>query len=161
MQVVGARVRYRRNGDEMSELCIICFRGTAGGSSKWAWLACGDCRAVNVAIERRTGVRPFKLGRHSLMNGIGVRVGASAEVVDEQLAGLVRFARGDDRLRAWRDTEYPRLAAAFAPRVTVPLSVWQKRWPPGIDASWDALSRLLGLNRGLGVRGEPGEAIDG
>jgi hypothetical protein len=89
----------------MSELCIISFRGTAGGSSTWAWLA-----------------------------------------------ELVKFARGDDRLRAWRDTEYPRLAAAFAPRVTVPLSVWQKRWPPGIDASWDAFSQLLGLNRGLGAR---------
>ena len=29
------------------DLCIICFRATAGGTSRWAWLACDDCRAVN------------------------------------------------------------------------------------------------------------------
>jgi hypothetical protein len=31
------------------ELCIICFRATAGGSSRWALLVCDDCRAVNMA----------------------------------------------------------------------------------------------------------------
>ena len=35
------------------DLCIICFRATAGGISRGAWLACKDCRAVNKALEAR------------------------------------------------------------------------------------------------------------
>ncbi|EUA20568.1 hypothetical protein I552_6791 [Mycobacterium xenopi 3993] len=56
------------------DLCIICFRATAGGTSRWSWLACENCRRVNAAIARlepEYGERPFALGRHSLMNGIG------------------------------------------------------------------------------------------
>ena len=62
------------------DLCAICFRATAGGRSRWAWIACEDCREVNAGIERVWGSRPFALGRHSLMNGIGVRGGSSPEV---------------------------------------------------------------------------------
>lgn len=129
------------------DLCVICFRATAGGRSRWAWLACEDCRAVNEKIGSRAGVRPFALGRHSIMNGIGVRGGVPAEVADEQLARLVEFARGDDRLRSWRREEYGRLASAFDPLADVPLRVWQEQWPPGSGASTDAFFRLLG--RGL------------
>lgn len=68
------------------DLCIICFRATAGGRSRWAWLACSDCRAVNTALESTWGFRPFALGRHSLMNGIGVRGGSPPDVQDEQMA---------------------------------------------------------------------------
>jgi hypothetical protein len=127
--------------------CIICFRAKAGGTSRWAWLACEDCRAVNQKIEARAGVRPFALGRHSLMNGIGVRRGAPREVADQQIARLVEFARGDDRLRSWRREEYGRLASAFDPLADVPLRVWQEQWVPGSGASTDAFFRLLG--RGL------------
>ena len=128
------------------DLCIVCFRDTAGGSSKWAWTACENCREVNTAIQRRSGVRPFALGRHSLMNGIGIHGGMPADVVDEMIAELVAFARGNSRLRAWRDTEYPRLAASFDPLADVPLSVWQAQWVPSLDASWDAFSRLIGFS---------------
>ena len=72
------------------DLCIICFRSTAGGTSRWSWLACDDCRAVNTAIESRLGFRPFALGRHSLMNGIGVRGGSPPDVH----GGADRPARG-------------------------------------------------------------------
>lgn len=128
------------------DLCIICFRDTAGGPSKWAWRACDHCRQVNTAIEQRSGERPFNLGRHSLMNGIGVRGGAPAEVLDQQIAKLVAFARGDGRLGRWRDSEYRRLAAAFDPLADVPLREWQQQWVPSLDASWDAFSRLLGFS---------------
>ena len=33
------------------DLRNICFRATAVGRSRWAWLACADCRAVNTALE--------------------------------------------------------------------------------------------------------------
>lgn len=127
-----------------SDLCIICFRGTAGGISRWSWLACEDCRSINSAVGQHRGVRPFRLGRHSLMNGVGVRSGLPPQVCAEELARLAEFARGDNRLRDWRRIEYPMLAACFDPLADVPLSVWQQKHPPGRAASRDAFARLLG-----------------
>ena len=127
------------------DLCIICFRGTAGGASKWAWRACENCREVNTAIHRRSGVRPFALGRHSLMNGIGISGAMPEAVVDEQIARLVEFARGNPRLHTWRDSEYPRLAASFDPLADIPLPAWQEQWVPSLAASWDAFARLIGF----------------
>ncbi len=120
------------------DLCVICFKATAGGPTRWSWLACYDCLAVNAAIGS-----PFALGRHSLMNGISVRVGAPGE--REQIARLVAFARGDDQLREWRQQEYSRLASSFDPLADIPLRVWQHEWAPSPSASWDAFSRLTGL----------------
>jgi hypothetical protein len=130
------------------DLCIICFRATAGGTSRWSWLACADCRRVNASIARlqsKYGSRPFALGRHSLMNGIGVRGGAPPEVQEEQLARLAAFAKGDDRLRKWRMLEYSRLASRFDSLADIPLAVWQQEWVPGQSASLDAFSRLIAL----------------
>ena len=81
------------------DLCIICFRATAGGASKFSWLACADCRAVNQRLGRLPGVRGFALGRHSFMNGIAVRLDAPPEVQSDQLDRLRAFSMGDDRLR--------------------------------------------------------------
>jgi hypothetical protein len=129
------------------DLCIVCFRATAGGTSRWSWLACMDCLRVNQSIARLEsgyGDRPFALGRHSLMNRIGVSGGAPPEVQQQQITQLVAFAKGDDRLREWRRREYPRLASRFDPLADVPLRVWQTEWPPSPEASVDAFARLLG-----------------
>lgn len=129
------------------DLCIICFRATAGGRSRWSWLACQNCLRVNetlARLESEYGDRPFALGRHSLMNRIGVRGLAPPEVQEEQIARLLAFLKGDDRLREWRRREYPRLASRFDPVADVPLRIWQAEWPPSIKASVNAFERLLG-----------------
>lgn len=128
------------------DLCAVCFRGTAGGRSRWAWIACEDCREVNTAMERAWGFRPFALGRHSLMNGIGIRAGLPSQELAAGVARLVEFARGDDRLRRWRAQEYTRLAAAFDSDADVPLREWRQEWPGGRSASIDAFSRVLDLD---------------
>lgn len=76
------------------DLCVVCFRATAGGTSRWSWLACENCRAINDGIREVWGFRPLPLGRHSLMNGIGIRTGSAAEI-----QRLADFAGGDWRLR--------------------------------------------------------------
>jgi hypothetical protein len=124
------------------DLCIICVRATAGGPSRWSWLACDDCTAVNSLLESKWGFRPFALGRHSLMNNIGVRLGASPEVRAQQMARLTEFAKSVGSLRRWHRGEYLRLASRFDPLADVPLHVWHQQWAPGRDASWDAFSRL-------------------
>jgi hypothetical protein len=125
------------------DLCIVCFRGTAGGPSRWSWLGCENCRVVNAGLGK-----PLALGRHSLMNGISIRVNASPEVVEQQTARLMAFAKGDGRLQDWRRNEYRRLAAEFDPLADIPLRVWQQQWPPSPGASADAFSRLLGREPG-------------
>lgn len=127
------------------DLCVICLRATAGGTSRWSWLACSDCRAINDAVGSQMGRRPFALGRHSIINGVAVRGGQSPEATRAQIADLVEFARGADRVRlkAWRTDEYRRLASVFDPDDDIPVRVWQQQWPPGADASVDAFRRLL------------------
>jgi hypothetical protein len=125
------------------DLCIVCSRGTAGGSSRWAWLGCDDCRAINDALSRAWGFRPLALGRHSLMNGIGVRGGAPLEVQKRQVDQLAVFARNLQHLQDWGRQEYRRLAAAFDPLADIPLAAWQEQWSPGRRAAADAFSRLL------------------
>jgi hypothetical protein len=127
------------------DLCIICVRATAGGPSRWAWLACDYCRAVNTALEARWGFRPFPLGRHSLMNGVGVRGGVPPEVRKEQIARLKEFAKSSGNLRNWRHQEYLRMAGRFDPLADIALRIWQQEWPPGRSTSWDAFSRLTGI----------------
>jgi hypothetical protein len=120
------------------------LRGTAGGSSRWAWLGCEHCRAINDALARAWGFRPLTLGRHSLMNGIGVRGGVPPEVQKRQIDRLAAFAGNLERLRDWRHQEYRRLAAEFDPLADIPLPDWQEQWPPDRRTSADAFSRLLG-----------------
>jgi hypothetical protein len=134
-------------GDDVSrahDLCIICVRATAGGTSRWSWLACEDCRAVNGALESAWGFRPFALGRHSIMNGIAVQGGTSPEVQEQQLARLDEFRRHVQRLHEWEHQEFSRPATEFDPEADIPLRVWQERWMPSRAASWDAFTRLTG-----------------
>lgn len=126
------------------DLCIVCFRATAGGISRWARLACANCWEVNESVGARWGFRPFPLGRHSIMNGIAVRNGLSEEERAAATWRLAEFARGDTDLRAWRVSEYRRLAARYDPLADVPLADWQRDWPPSKEASVDAFARLLG-----------------
>jgi hypothetical protein len=126
-----------------TDLCIVCARGTAGGVSRWSWLGCEDCRAINDALARQWGSRPLALGRHSLMNGIGVRGGASPEERRAQIRRLTKFAN-DRALWDWGQREFRRLAVDFDPLADITLAAWQQQWPPGRRASADAFSRLLG-----------------
>ncbi len=134
-----------RDVSRQFDLCAICQRATAGGTSRWSWLACENCRAINSALWHHTGVRPFALGRHSIMNGIAARGGQPPEQTQRQLAELLTFARGDHRLHDWRHSEFRRLAAVFDAE-DVPLTEWHRRWPPGEQASLEAFSRLLGID---------------
>ncbi len=68
------------------DLCIICFRATAGGTSRWSWLACADCRRVNAAIAGlnlrracfRRPIRKYRnLGRSCIDRAYITRTGMS------------------------------------------------------------------------------------
>jgi hypothetical protein len=126
------------------DLCLVCARGSAGGTLRWAWRGCEHCLAINDALARAWGFRPLALGRHSLMNGIGVRDVPLPRQREELAERLVEFAKNSERLRDWHGREYRRLAAVFDPLADVPLTAWQQQWRPSQRASADAFSRLLG-----------------
>lgn len=130
LTVVLARLRALP-GSHAGAMAVVPGRGLPGAVGNDTW-------------KRRTGVRPLALGRHSLMNGIGVRGGAAPEIQRNQLARLVEFARGDQQLRNWRETEYRRMATEFDPDAEVPLRDWRARWPSGRAVSEDAFARLSG-----------------
>ena len=129
------------------DLCIVCLRGTAGGVSRYSWLACPDCRTVNDELGWRYGVRPLALGRHSLMNGVSVRGGQAQEATRAQVDRLVSFARGLQWLTEQSKAEFARMAGEFddpGGGQDVPLRVWQQRFAPSPQASKEAFVRLLG-----------------
>jgi hypothetical protein len=127
------------------DLCLVCARGTAGGTTRWSWLACTHCRAVEKALQEWLGMRVLPLGRHSIMNGVALAV-ATASPEDAEAFG-VRFeglSLGWDRLYEWGDAEARRLAAGVVgPRPDVPLDVWQQLFRPSPTASIDAYERIL------------------
>lgn len=73
----------------------------------------GRTAAQSTSPSKFWDVRPFALGRHSLMNRIGVWGGSPPDVQQAQGARLAAFARGDDQLREWRSLQCARLAGAF------------------------------------------------
>ena len=127
------------------DLCLVCARGTAGGTTRWSWLACTHCRAVDRALRDWLGMRVLPLGRHSIMNGVGLRVAEASQ--DDVDAFAVRFeglGLGWDRLYVWGAAEARRLADRLVDTgPEVPLERWQADFPPSVSASLDAYERLL------------------
>jgi hypothetical protein len=133
------------------DLCLICVRGTAGGTSRWSWLGCEACRAVNQAIFSRYG-KQIPLGRHSIMNGYSVRGGPPSDVQREQAERLTQFAHDQRALYRWQSDEFSRLARRFPADADIPLRIWKLELPASREASIDAMIRLTGdesLFRGL------------
>lgn len=73
------------------DLCILCARATAGGTTRWSWLACGECREV-VRADGALGLPSLPLGRHSIMNGAAVRLPHSLNFAGEH-AAIVDMAK--------------------------------------------------------------------
>ena len=84
------------------DLCIICFRATAGGTSRWSWLACEDCRAINRIQSGPVGFPPVRAGTAQPDERNRRPRGYSAEGQQAQIDRLMAFLRGGDGLRGWR-----------------------------------------------------------
>ncbi len=127
------------------DLCLVCARGTAGGTTRWSWLACASCRSVEKALQDWLGIRVLPLGRHSLMNGVGLRVAEASEgEVDAFAVRLEGLGLGWDRLFDWGAAEARRLADSLVGvGPDLPLAAWQAAFPPSTTASLDAYERIL------------------
>jgi len=131
----------------ITDLCQVCARGTAGSVTRWSYLGCLHCRAVEHALQAWLGIRVLPLGRHSLMNGVGRRVasGPSTDAdTDAFCQSFNALGLSWSRLREWGDAEVQRLASVAAFDVEeVPLDQWQRAFPVSAPASVDAYERFL------------------
>lgn len=127
-------------------LCILCATGVAGGPTRWAVLACRDCREMDARIAGLFGLdrTGLPLGRHSIMNGAAIRVTDAYDPAQgKRLAAALNQMgwiqdQGRARARAIADQHFPDRHGA------VPLWEWQQALPPGPATSLTALMDLLG-----------------
>ena len=73
-------------------LCYICARAVAGGFGRYSWNACKSCRSVNSGMSEWLGVS-LPLGRHSVMNGIGISMSATRTEYEAGASALIAFSQ--------------------------------------------------------------------
>lgn len=123
------------------DLCLLCARATAGGTSSWSWLACTACRAAATELAAGLGFTPFALGRHPRMNGYGIHI--QDDDAPERLERACDFRSRYCNLEPWRILEVSRLAVVFTGQQDIPLELWQEQWKYGRLASRSAIRRLI------------------
>lgn len=137
-----------------ADLCSVCARGTAGGVSRWAWLGCEWCWSVERGLRAWLGMAVLALGRHSIMNSVGLRVsGSTADDAEEFGRALRTVETSWQRLHLWGRREARLLALTLDPRPEeLTVLEWQALFPPSPAASVDAYERLLRMELPAGVR---------
>ncbi|MCW2601549.1 MAG: hypothetical protein JWM02_3378 [Frankiales bacterium] len=136
--------REEWDGHDVSEkfqLCVVCAQDTAGGPSRWSWLACDTCRlqAESFPPDQAFGLT-LPLGRHSIMNQRYISLADDAEHQAVATQALLQGLSLQHQLSTWRAREVRRLGAGLADNV--PHSTWKQRFPGGTAVSRDALVRF-------------------
>lgn len=130
-----------------TDLCIVCARGTAGGTSRWAWLACAFCRKVNTRL-RDAGCGVLAVGRHSLLNGVSITGDLNPKETAAAIGTMMKMSGSWDALFKWFPGEVARLAQSqgWSHSADIPFRTWREQLPPSYEHSVDAVSRLIGAD---------------
>ncbi len=144
------RERVWPNSDipALVDLCNLCARDTMKSGSRYTWLVCDECLAVNRTVGRvlgSTGRGALPVGRHSIMNGVRFGGGdlgdAEISALAEWFLGLTKVWR---RLMDWGPEEAERLNTMLGDvGEAVSLPVWLDKFPGGVGASADAFCRFV------------------
>ena len=81
-------------------LCYVCAAVVAGGESRWSWNACESCLKFNRSLKSKYGVS-LSLGRHSIMNSIGIPISASPEEQEKAIEQMIKFINQSQSLEDW------------------------------------------------------------
>ena len=135
-----AQPRRGRDFPKWLELCKCCGLRTVSSGSRWSHFHCGRCRPRVAALNDFLGRCVVPQGRHSLMNGVGLKepVGQHPVVYTAFADQLHAFLLSAADLQAW------------GARVVLDQLV-ALRFDPGADVSLDA---YLGEAEGAGLRCE-------
>ncbi len=132
------------------DLCNLCARATMKSGSRYTWLVCDDCLAVNRTVGSvlgSSGGGALPVGRHSIMNG--VRFGGG-DLDDSEISAMAAWFLGLTkvwrRLMDWGPEEAKQLSTVLGNVGEVPLPEWLDRFPGGVGASVDAFCRFVGYD---------------
>lgn len=98
------------------ELCYCCVAELIPSGSRFSSFFCDDCRERVVALRDDAGRVIIPLGRHSMMNGIGIEGGGTRDEgrLAEFAAATTAFFGSIDRLCAWqRGVAADRIASSW------------------------------------------------
>jgi hypothetical protein len=126
-------------------VCTVCVRDTTRDSERWSWLACRECMDVDREAAALLGAHAtLPLGRHSIMNRVGIRLDATD---GQRVAGidqLLGMGRAWELLSQWRIHEVLRLRSnAGLGGKSVPWGTWSTLFPASRDKSESAYARLI------------------
>lgn len=89
--------------NEHTCLCHCCMREPLRSGSRWSVWFCEACKQRVLALNRRIGLSVIPIGRHSLMNGIGLPVDSATDraEVASFATGLTSFFERINDLYEW------------------------------------------------------------
>lgn len=86
------------------ELCHCCGQELLSSGSRWSDWFCAECKPRVQALNARAGVCVIPIGRHSLMNGIAIKLrDVDSDIELERLTARIRkMSANIDRLHDWK-----------------------------------------------------------
>jgi hypothetical protein len=129
-------------------VCTVCVRDCVEDRGRWTSLACNMCWKVDKAAAALIGTHmTLPLGRHSLMNRVGIRLTSTR---GERVAGydqLMGMVRAWETLDHWRKREVGRLRDVAGLRgESVSWDSWTLIHPPSREESEMAYARLITMH---------------
>ena len=128
--------------------CYICARAVAGGFSRYAWNACKSCRTVNSGLSEWLGMS-LPLGRHSIMNGVGIPISATRPEFDAGAASLIAFSQKSMALSDWGQLQTRALfesVPTWSERKVITVIEWEKRFKASKKHSRTAFAAYYGVD---------------
>ena len=123
-------------------LCVICASSVAGGTGRYSWNVCEVCLKFNRKLGSTYGVN-LPLGRHSIMNGLGIPMNATKRIQEEATKDLLHFLDVAGSISDW-GTLQARMLFESVP-------MWRKE-PYILVSTWQAkfhLSKVKATSRSV------------
>ncbi len=92
--------------NQVLTLCYCCGAEQLRSGSRWSVWFCETCRKRVLEFNQEIGVSLIPIGRHSLMNGIGLELGpvVSKIKIKETIVNLRQLGTRSDHLERWKKT---------------------------------------------------------
>jgi len=130
-------------------LCYMCAALAVGGTSRYSWNACKTCLNFNRELASSSGYA-LPLGRHSIMNGIAVPLGAKKELQNIAIHKLLDSINKAEEIKNWGKLEawtLHRTVEEWKVRSRISIRMWETKFKlDEIDAnhrSTNACKRFL------------------
>ena len=113
-----------------NHLCSMCAARMVGGTSRWSWNACESCLKFNRYLARTYNFA-LPLGRHSIMNSMGVPLKASKEVQKKATDELLSFLDVAQSIDDWGTLQARLLfesAYSWKKLIYIPIKDWEAKF---------------------------------